>query len=66
MPFVSIRLVAGQDQAKKDAVARKVATAMHESMGVPKEAVWVVFEDMSADEWYVGERSVAEIRKAKT
>jgi 4-oxalocrotonate tautomerase len=30
---------------------------------LPKEAVWVVFEDVAAEEWYVGSRSVAEIRK---
>ncbi|MCC7275736.1 MAG: 4-oxalocrotonate tautomerase family protein [Alphaproteobacteria bacterium] len=66
MPFVNIRLVAGQGQAKKDEMARKVADAIHGTTGLPKESVWVVFEEVAAADWYVGERSVEAIRKSKT
>jgi 4-oxalocrotonate tautomerase len=65
MPFVNVRLVKGPDQGKKDEMARKIADALHSTAGMPKESVWVVFEEVEAEDWYVGERSVAEIRKSK-
>ena len=30
---------------------------------LPKEAVWVVFEDVTADDWYVGQTRVSELQK---
>ena len=30
---------------------------------LPKEAVWVVFEDVTADDWYVGQSRVSELQK---
>ncbi len=65
MPFVNVRLITGPDQAKKDEMARKIADAIHTTAGVPKEAVWVVFEEVAAEDWYVGERSVADVRRSK-
>ena len=29
-----------------------------------EEAVWVVFEDVTADDWYVGGTTVAALKKA--
>ncbi|MGE0725095.1 MAG: 4-oxalocrotonate tautomerase family protein [Alphaproteobacteria bacterium] len=66
MPFVSIRMVKGRPPAQKDEIARRVAGAVHEVTGLPTEAVWVVFEDVEAADWYVGERSVEELRKGRT
>jgi phenylpyruvate tautomerase PptA (4-oxalocrotonate tautomerase family) len=37
-----------------------VTDVLSASAGVPKESVWIVFEDIPATEWYVGARSVAE------
>jgi 4-oxalocrotonate tautomerase len=63
MPFVSIRILAGHPQQRKDEISRRVTDAISEVAQLPKEAVWVVFEDVTAEDWYVGSRSVAEIRK---
>ena len=49
---MSIKILAGHPQQRKDEISR-----------LPKEAVWVVFEDVAAEDWYVGSRSVAEIKK---
>ncbi|BBK44463.1 4-oxalocrotonate tautomerase [Allostella vacuolata] len=65
MPFVTVRLVAGPDQSKKDEMARKIADAIHTVNGSAKDSVWVVFEEVAAEDWYLGERSVAEVRKSK-
>lgn len=70
MPMVNITYVRenlGADaEARKTAVAGKVAQALADEMGVSPGAVWVVFEDVGAADWYVGPESVAEMRKKKT
>jgi 4-oxalocrotonate tautomerase len=66
MPFVNIQIVKGQAPAKKDEIARRVAATINEVTGIPKDAVWVVFEDVDAADWYVGDNSVEKLRKAKS
>ncbi len=63
MPFVNIRILEGHSQERKDAISRRVTEAISEIAELPKEAVWVVFEDVSADDWYVGATTVSELRK---
>ena len=63
MPFVSIKILAGHPQERKDEISHRVTDAISEVAQLPKEAVWVVFEDVAAEDWYVGSRSVAEIKK---
>jgi 4-oxalocrotonate tautomerase len=69
MPFVSIRLVreviADDPQGKKAEMGRRIATAVSEVTGLAKDQVWVVFEEIEAADWYVGDRSVEEMRAAK-
>ena len=64
MPFVSIKILAGHPQQRRDEIARRVTDAISEVAQLPKEAVWVVFEEVNAEDWYVGSRSVAEINKS--
>ena len=63
MPFVTIRMVAGHSHARKDAIAERVTAAISEVTQLPKDAVWVVFEDVAADDWYVGQSRVSELQK---
>lgn len=63
MPFVNIRILRGHSQERKDEISRRVTAAIAEVAQLPKEAVWVVFEDVAAEDWYVGGRTVAELRK---
>ena len=64
MPFVSIRILNGHSQQRKDEISTRVTNAISEVAEVPKEAIWVVFEEVTAEDWYVGARSVSEIKKA--
>ncbi len=64
MPFVSIKILAGHPQQRKDEISLRVTNAISEVAQLPKEAVWVVFEEVTAEDWYVGSRSVAEIKKS--
>jgi 4-oxalocrotonate tautomerase len=63
MPFVNIRILKGHPQESKDEIARRVTETISEVAKLPKEAVWVVFEDVTSDDWYVGEKRVSELQK---
>ena len=63
MPFVNIRLVEGRSQQLKDEMSKRVVAAISEVLQLPKDDIWVVFEDVPAGDWYVGSTSVAELRK---
>jgi len=63
MPFVTIRILAGHPQQRKDEISRRVTDAISEVAGLRKEAVWVVFEDVTAEDWYVGGETVDSLKK---
>ena len=63
MPFVNIRLVGGRSQEQKDEISKRVVDAISDVLELPKDDIWVVFEDVSAGDWYVGSTTVAELRK---
>lgn len=69
MPFVNIRIVkeviADDPTAKKTAMAEKIATAIAETTGISKNDIWVVFEEVAARDWFVGDTSV-EARRQQT
>ena len=48
MPFVTIQILKGHPQERKDEISRRVTAAVSELAQLPKEAVWVVFEDVTA------------------
>ena len=64
MPFVNIRILKGHSQQRKDEMSKRITAAISEIAELPKEAVWVVFEDVTADDWYVGTARVSELQKA--
>jgi 4-oxalocrotonate tautomerase len=63
MPFVSIRLIEGRSHERKDEISKRVADAISDVLQLPKEDVWIVFEDIRAEDWYVGSTTIAELRK---
>ena len=63
MPFVNIRLVGGRSQDRKDEISKRVVDAISDVLELPKDDIWVVFEDVAAGDWYVGSTTVAELRK---
>jgi 4-oxalocrotonate tautomerase len=68
MPFVNIQILKGHPQERKDEIARRVVSAISEIAELPPEAIWVVFEDVTGDDWFVGATRVSELKKraAKT
>ena len=63
MPFVNIQILEGHPKERKDEIARRVSEAISELAQLPKEAIWVVFEDVRADDWYVGATRVSELKR---
>jgi 4-oxalocrotonate tautomerase len=68
MPFVNIRLVreviADDPAGKKQKIANGVVKSITETTGLSHDDVWVVFEEVAAKDWYVGETNVEARRKA--
>jgi 4-oxalocrotonate tautomerase len=63
MPFVNIRILEGHSQERKNEIARRVVDAVSEVAELPRQAIWVVFEDVAATDWYVAGTAVADARK---
>lgn len=63
MPFVNIQILKGHPQKRKDEIARRVTAAISEIAELPPEAIWVVFEDVTGDDWFVGATRVSELKK---
>jgi 4-oxalocrotonate tautomerase len=68
MPFVNIRIVkeviADDPVGKKTKMADKIVAAISETAGISKNDIWVVFEEVAARDWFVGDTSV-EVRRQK-
>jgi len=64
MPFVTIRILKGHSQERKDEMSRRVTAAVSEVAQLPKDAVWVVFEDVTAEDWYIGGTTVGELKRS--
>ncbi len=58
-------MIAANPDGHQAEIGRRVATAVSEVAGVPEDAVWVVFEEVPARDWYVGRQSVRDLRAAK-
>ena len=63
MPFVNIQILKGHPQERKDEIASRVTAAISELAQLPKEAIWVVFDEVAAEDWYVGAERVSEMKK---
>jgi 4-oxalocrotonate tautomerase len=69
MPFCNIRIVkeviASDPAGKKAAIAKAVTDAICAQTGLGEDDVWVVFEEVAARDWYLGNTSVETRRGAK-
>ena len=63
MPFVNIRIYAGHGKERKDEIARRVTEAISEVTTVPREAIWVVIEEIDPPDWYVAGKPGERMRK---
>lgn len=64
MPVVRVSLASGRTSDQKKAVALEITESIARHCNVHKEHIYVLFEDLSADDWTVGGETIAE-RRAK-
>ena len=53
MPFVNITIYEGHPRERKDEIARRVTDTITDVCKLPREAVWVVFNEVTPPDWYV-------------
>lgn len=64
MPVIHVHLTEGRSDEQKKKVAEAITDAMDKHMGAPREATFVIFNDVSATDWMIGGRTLAERKKA--
>lgn len=55
MPFVRIQLKAGRTEEQKAKLAKEIIDLMDESEFADRQAIRVIFEDMSPEDFYSGQ-----------
>lgn len=66
MPYVNIKITdEGATQEQKARVIEGVTTLLHDVLGKNRETTIVVIEEVPVENWGIGARSVADIRKQK-
>ena len=69
MPFVNIRIVkeviAAEPAGKKAQISKAVTDAITAATGLNRSDVWVVFEEVAARDWYLGDTDVESLRYRK-
>lgn len=65
MPMINVLWAKGPNQQKKDAAASKIADAVAEATGAPLTSIWVNFEEVATDDFYVGHDSLTELRRKR-
>lgn len=55
MPMITVRILAGHKQETKDKIAAGFTKVVKETIGLSSSDIWIVFEDVPAKDWYVGE-----------
>jgi 4-oxalocrotonate tautomerase len=69
MPFVNIRIVkeaiAADPAGKKANISKAVTDAIVDATGLPRKDVWIVFEEVAARDWYLGDTDVETMRFKK-
>jgi len=65
MPIVNVRLLQGQSDEAKATMAERIVDVIHETTKFPREAVWIVFDDVESDDWFVGGVSMTAKIRAK-
>lgn len=64
MPLVQITLARGRTPEELAALGAAVTTAVEESIGAPRGNVRVVLRECEPEHWFVGGKSLAELRAA--
>lgn len=62
MPLVQITLAKGRTSEELAALGEAVTAAVHHAIGAPRENVRVVLRECEPEHWFVGGKSLTELR----
>jgi 4-oxalocrotonate tautomerase len=63
MPFVNIRIYEGFGKDKINEIAARVTDAIQDVTKLPREAVWVVVDEIDPPQWYVAGKPGERMKK---
>jgi len=63
MPFVNIRINEGWGKPRLDEIATRVTETIADVTKLPKEAIWVVVEEVDPPLWYVAGKPGERLKK---
>ena len=64
MPYINIQIAKGHSEERKARIAQRIADVVMDETGLPADAVWIVFQDIPSEQWFVGRTSVKELDEA--
>ena len=65
MPIVTVRVVGGVSEEKKELLMERITVAMKEVLGKNPEATHVIIEEYPPENWGIRGKTVAAIRAGK-
>lgn len=65
MPVVTVTMVGGVSEAKKEELMDRITLAMKEVLGKNPEATHVIIEEVPAENWGIRGKTVAAIQAGK-
>lgn len=63
MPIVRVTMASGRSQEQKAALARDITESLAARCDADPSHIYVLFEDVSPDEWTVGGETITERRR---
>ncbi|NMD07034.1 MAG: tautomerase [Phyllobacteriaceae bacterium] len=57
MPMITVRIVEGQKAETKKKIAEGFTKVIKENTGLSSNDIWIIFQDVPAKEWFVGENN---------
>ncbi|MFA5867025.1 MAG: tautomerase family protein [Actinomycetota bacterium] len=54
MPLIRIDMWEGRDPATKEAIVKRVTTAVAEELGISEKHVWVILDEQPKVNWGIG------------
>jgi len=50
MPFINIKMYEGRSKEQKKEIAKGITNVINKTINIPKEYIWIVFEDIPRSE----------------
>lgn len=59
MPYVNIKVAGSLNKKQKEEIAKDLCTSLWRVAGKPKDSCYIVFDEVSRENWAVGEKLLA-------